>query len=335
MNSDHFHVLDDQVVAQRQRSLKAMSALQQARGAMTRCAYELEWVEEAGERHLVRTSGDRRAIIKAGSEHDLETMRAKHLEKRKLAQLELEQAQEAYANAVIDNRALSEGSVPDLVVRVLKVLHEQDLMNYYRVIGTHALHAYEAAASVAFTSDTTATQDIDLLWNYERRLQFSHTMQDPPRSMIDVLQLADPSFERDEDNKESAINDQGFAVDFLRTENKPKSQDAYTISSHVGDVMPVQAVDSAQFMQGPVFAHVVFGSGSGEMVMLPTVDPVIFASFKQKMSQSDDRESNKRGRDATQARAVVELLNAGRLRTALRAEQLRGFPVEGLRLPPS
>jgi len=85
-------MLDDQVVAQRQRSLKAMSALQQARDAMTRCAYELEWFEEAGERHLVRTSGDRRTIIKAGSGHDLETMRAKHVGKRKLAQLGFEQA---------------------------------------------------------------------------------------------------------------------------------------------------------------------------------------------------------------------------------------------------
>lgn len=333
MDSDHFHALEEHVVSQRSLSLSAMNALHKAKAVMHSCDYELQWVEERGERCLVRSRGDQRRTIPPSPGRDLEALHASHLDRRKQAQLTFAQAQAEYANAVAANRALGVGSVPDWVIRVLRVLHEQNLMTYYRVIGTHALYAYESAANVAFTSDTTATQDIDLLWNHEKRLQFAQTMQKPQRSMIDVLKEADPSFERDEDNKESAINDQGFAVDFLRPENKPKSLDAYTISDHEGDVMPVQAIDADQFMQGPIFEQAVFGMASGEMVMLPTVDPVIFANFKQKMSQSDARDSNKRSRDATQARAVVALLNAGFLRTSLGPAQLRGFPVDGLQLP--
>jgi hypothetical protein len=38
--------------------------------------------------------------------------------------------------------------------------------------------------------------------------------------------------------------------------------------------MPAQAIDADQFMQCPIFEKAVFGMVSGEMVMLPTVDPV-------------------------------------------------------------
>lgn len=331
MYSEHFHVLEDQAVVQRRLSVHAMHALQAAKAAMNSCDFDLQWAAEGGDRYLVRSRDDH--IIRAAPGRDLDAIHAAHLEKRSLAQCGLAQAQTAYTSAVADNRAASAGSVPDWVIAVLQVLHEQDLMRYYRVIGTHSLHAYESAANVVFTSDTTATQDIDLLWNFARRLRFAESMRNPPRSMIDVLKLADPSFERDENNKESAINDQGYAVDFLRAENKPRLQDAYPISDHEGDVMPVQAIDADQFMQGPVFAQPVFGMVSGEMVILPTVDPVIFASFKQKMGRSDRRERHKRSRDVKQASAVVELLNAGLLRTALAADQLRGFPVDGLLLP--
>lgn len=225
-----------------------------------------------------------------------------------------------------------------MAVAILNALQQADVLKYHRVIGTHALFAYESAACVFFDSDSTATQDIDLLWNRKSKIQFRTAMDQyrPEISMLDVLRIADQSFRRNEENKESAINDDSFAVDFLREEDKPKPElkdrQVVLMSDEDRDIMPVVAKDSEKFMQGQLFEKVVI-SYRGEMALMPTVDPVIFAHFKQIMSRSTERETMKIQRDATQAQAVVHLLNKGLLKSALTPEIIRAYRVEGLNIP--
>ena len=63
------------------------------------------------------------------------------------------------------NRALRVGRVDPLVVALLGRLAGTQLSPHFRVVGTHALYAYEATAGVRLDTDTLATHDIDLLWD--------------------------------------------------------------------------------------------------------------------------------------------------------------------------
>lgn len=54
------------------------------------------------------------------------------------------------------NRALRVGHVVPVVVELLNRLAESQLGEHFRVVGTHALYAYEAAASVRFDDGALA-----------------------------------------------------------------------------------------------------------------------------------------------------------------------------------
>ncbi len=119
------------------------------------------------------------------------------------------------------NKAVQVGRVPNTVVDILQKLQALGLHEHFVVVGTHALYAYEAAASVRMVASALATQDIDLLWDARKRVRFVADMDQLGLSMLDILQQVDKSFERKEGQNETAINAQGFEVDFLPPRGLP------------------------------------------------------------------------------------------------------------------
>ena len=95
-------------------------------------------------------------------------------------------------------------------------LADVGLDDYFRVVGTHALYAYEAAAGISFASETTSTRDIDLLWDTRKRVMFFQRLAKDSPSMLAALQKVDKSFQILEDQKYTAINQNGFEVDIIR-----------------------------------------------------------------------------------------------------------------------
>ena len=93
---------------------------------------------------------------------------------------------------------------------MLNAVAQARLAERFTVVGTHALYAYEAAAGVRIVPGALATQDVDLLWDARRRVQFLTTMGPLDKSMLQVLQTAEPSFRRKDGDAETAIDDKGF-----------------------------------------------------------------------------------------------------------------------------
>lgn len=212
------------------------------------------------------------------------------------------------------NRARQVGRLlqtPVKVLEVLEVLRRHGIMDCYTVIGTYAMYAYEAAAGVVFDEPTMATNDVDLFYTADTQMRLA-ALVFSPLSMVDVLREADPTFDRNEDQKESAMNSAGFSVDFLRREETEQFTEAYSISGMEGDIYPVKARRSSKFLGSPVFEQVVIAV-DGSMTMMRTIDPRTFMEFKQWMSVQKDRDPLKRGRDHLQALAIGQLLQEGRL----------------------
>lgn len=179
------------------------------------------------------------------------------------------------------NRALRVGRVDPLVVALLGRLASTQLSPHFRVVGTHALYAYEATAGVRLDSDTLATRDIDLLWDTRKRILFSTQLARVDSSMLGVLKKVDSTFRIRKSQKYTAVNKDGFEVDIIRRER-------------AGD--------------DPGFSAVIVAT-NGTMARMNTVHPATFVAFKRWMANQADREAIKRRRDVLQADAVQELLH--------------------------
>lgn len=174
-----------------------------------------------------------------------------------------------------------------------------------------------------------ATQDVDLLWDAGRRVSFVSTMARLDKSMLQVLQRAEPSFRRKEGQNETAIDDKGFEVDFLRRENAEGDLHPFRFTNDAEDLWPVQVERAALLTSTPLFEHLVI-SATGCMALMRTIDPTVFASFKRWMAgNAKHRPNAKRRRDVSQAEIVEALLKEGLLPTQVAATARELEPARG------
>lgn len=276
------------------------SALQ-VRGGMV-------WKTVDGKEYLIRTSatGGQKSLGRRSEQ--TEAMYQSFTDKKQSAEDRVSVLKSAISRHERMNRALRVGRMPNIAVAILSRLTTAGLDEYFRIVGTHALYAYEVAAGVSFASEITSTRDINLFWDTSKRLMFAQRLAQDSPSMIAVLQKVDSSFMLMEDRKYTAINKDGFVVDIIRriaTEDDPHP---IRLSDDEDDFWVVQAKRASELMNVPEFSEIVVAQ-SGAMARMTTIHPAVFVSFKRWMSKEPDRDPLKRRRDALQADAVEWALN--------------------------
>jgi len=268
------------------------------------------WKKEGEYVYLVKTRPRRRTQERLGARAErTEQVFAEFTSRKQALESRLKSLREALTDAERMNKAVKAGRTPNLVLAVLDVLEEAGLSRHFTVVGTHALYAYESAASVRIISGALATQDVDLLWDARRRVEFMTDIEQLNASVLSVLRRADPTFERKEGQNETAINAKGFEVDFLRRQPIEDDPHPFRFTADEGDLWPVQAVRASVLTTAPRFEHAVI-SVSGRMALMRTIAPSAFVEFKRWMAdQAPQREEAKRRRDRLQADIVQELLD--------------------------
>ncbi len=218
------------------------------------------------------------------------------------------------------NKALYVGRVDPTVVALLTRLESAELAEYFHVVGTHALYAYETAAGVRFDANVTATRDIDLLWDVRKRMSFWTQMERLDSSFLALLKKVDSSFRIRQSQRYTAVNSEGFEVDILRRmregddphpikiSERTKGELVVGKSTDLEELSVVQAARANVFLNTPSFETMIVDR-NGRMAMMRTIQPVVFVEFKRWMSGLADREPIKRQRDAAQAEAVQALLD--------------------------
>ena len=205
------------------------------------------------------------------------------------------------------NRALRVGRVDPLVVALLSRLASTQLSQHFRVVGTHALYAYEAAAGVRLDAEALATRDIDLLWDTRKRIIFSTQLARVDSSMLGVLKKVDSTFRIRKSQKYTAVNKDGFEVDIIRRERAGDDPHPIKLSDEDEDFWVIQARRANVLLDSPGFSAVIVAT-NGTMARMNTVHPATFVAFKRWLSAQPGREALKRRRDALQADAVQALL---------------------------
>lgn len=271
------------------------------------------WKRQGDYEYLVKTDpGGRQQRIGARSEATQTTYAAFTKAKQEVEQ-RLRSLRAAVREAERLNKALKVGRVPTPVLTVLQAIEDAGLGEHFTVVGTHALYAYETAAGVRIVQGALATQDVDLLWDARKRVRFITDLGKLETSMLGILQRADASFRRKEGQNETAINDRGFEVDFLRRQPEGDDPHPFRFSDDEDDLWPVQAVRASVLTTAPRFEHAVV-SATGRMALMRTIAPTAFVEFKRWMAaKAPAREALKRRRDLRQAEIVQALLDQGML----------------------
>lgn len=271
------------------------------------------WKRQGEYEYLVKTSVDNRQQRLGPRTDETERTYLAFTQRKQETESRLKSLRDALKEAERLNKAVKAGRVPNLVVGLLQTLDDAGLGQHFSVVGTHALYAYETAAGVRIVQGALATQDVDLLWDARRRVKFVTDLERLDTSMLRVLQRVDPTFRRKELHNETAINDRGFEVDFLRRVPVDGDPHPFRFSADEDDLWPVQAVRASVLTAAPKFEHVVI-SATGKMALMRTIAPRTFVEFKRWMAESaPHRPPLNRRRDLRQADIVQVLLDEGLL----------------------
>lgn len=257
--------------------------------------------------YLVRTSASGSEKSLGPRSPETEAMYASFRQRKELAEERCDGLKAALVKHKRMNRALRVGRVAPLIVQILNRLAATNLGEHFRVVGTHALYAYESAAGITFEDDAVATRDIDLLWDVRRRVAFATALSKVDSSMLGVLQKVDPTFRIRNSQKYTAVNKDGFEVDIIRREQVSDDPHPIRLSDDEEDFWVAQAPHAQELLDSPQFSAVIVAT-NGDMARMTTLEPMAFVRFKQWMSALPQRDPLKRRRDALQAKAVEEVV---------------------------
>ena len=281
------------------------------------------WKRQGEYEYLTKTLPDNRQHRFGPRSAVTEQLYGEFTSKKRDVEARLKSLRRALTDAERMNKALKAGRTPTLVTTLLQTLEDAGLGQHFTVVGTHALYAYETAAGVRIVQGALATQDVDLLRDARKRVQFMTDLERVDASMLKVLQRVDATFRRKDLHNETAINDRGFEVDFLRRMATGDDPHPFRFSDDEGALWPVQARRASVLTDAPRFEHLVI-SATGRMALMRTVAPQSFVAFKRWLAtQAPDRPQAKRRRDLRQAEIVQWLLDEGLLTSSARPWHLR------------
>lgn len=252
-------------------------------------------------------------------------VRHKHTLVQRIADLK-----QAYETQCRMNAAVRLGSVPNQVADVIEQLDDAELLDHSLiVIGTNAMHAYEALAGVRFDSGLMATLDVDLLWNHHTKLSLGATAAVKTEGLLGLLKKADKTFQIDPRNSFRARSSKGFMVDLIRQMPDPPWADEPD-RFFESDLVATDIRNMTWMLNAP-HIHVPAIAMDGRCLMMNVPDPRAFTLFKVWLSRQDDREPTKKLRDIEQARAVARLIQ-DKLPQYDRWGSLHSFPNEVMNL---
>lgn len=267
------------------------------------------WRTQNGADYLIRTSVNSSQTSLGPRSEKTEEIYRRFIERKSQVESRVVDLRAAMERHQRMNRALHVGRAPKLLVDILSRLFKSGLSDFFTVIGTHALYAYEAAAGVRVGSaDAMTTNDVDLLWDTRKKISFETQMETIGTSFLGVLRKIDPTFEIHSDQRYTAVNSKGFEVVVIRRE--PVDGDLHPWRMTTKDdeeFYAVQAKKAGMLLDSPMFSCMVV-SPSGHMARMNTISPLVFTRFKRWMAGQADRDPQKRRRDILQADVVEGLV---------------------------
>lgn len=277
-------------------SIQAKREALEVRGSMI-------WREMRGVRYLIRTSATGAQKTIGVDSPERQAIYARFMERKQTGQTRVKTLSLRLTEQRKLNRVYRLGRTPNVVVRILQEFEKAGIADQFLTVGTHALYAYESACGVMVGTEALATRDIDLLFDTRKSVAFLSAMKQLDTSLIGVLRKADRTFHVRHDQRQTAINDEGFEVDLIRRDASYGDPHPLRMTPDEGDLWAVQVSSGEKMLSSAKFEQMVVAT-SGDMAMMHTLHPLAFVSVKTRLANSLDREPLKRGKDLLQAQIV-------------------------------
>jgi hypothetical protein len=224
------------------------------------------------------------------------------------------------------NNAVGLSRLPLISARIIRAFERAGIgSGRVKIVGTHALYAYESMAGGVFDAGFVATQDIDFLLDPRAPLRFVIGEDMKKESLLGVLQSADRTFEITRQTFR-AQNRDGFLVDVIQPErNPPWKKEAFEAGN--GDLQPSPITGLVWLENAPAISQPVIDA-RGFPVSMNVPDPRAFAIHKLWLSKQPMRGAAKARRDEAQAFAVAALVMSELKHLPFDGRALRMIPRE-------
>lgn len=212
------------------------------------------------------------------------------------------------------NRAVRLGRLPSIIGEILIRLDQAQALSELRVVGTHAIFAYESMAAVELKMELLASGDIDLLFDVRKQISLIAKKLDG-EGLLGLLKKVDKTFEVSSHERFRAINKDGFMVDLIGQDKGMFTPKPEPMTE--GDLEVMEVPNLEWLANAPRVEQVVIAA-NGSPVLMPAPDPRAFMIHKAWLSQQIHREPVKKQRDLHQAAMVLNLVR----------DYLPNFPIE-------
>lgn len=314
-NTFGFVDIGDSARRQYINALSIFTALEEARKKATHFRGGMYWKTHSKSRidYLIRTQTDNSQKSIGARSSETEAIYEKFISSKNAAESRLNELLKELELHRRFNRAAMVGRAPQILIDILTMFTRAGISEHFRVIGTHAVYAYETAAGVRIEKEAALeTNDVDLLWAIDKKLKFQAQMKYHNSSMIALLKKVDSTFELRDEQRYTAVNSRGFEVDIIHRETA--HEDTKTVSNPSrmtpddDDFIAVRAPSAGKLQGAPPFTCVIVSS-AGHMARMNTVSPIEFIKIKKKLSTQPDRDPIKKSRDRLQANLIEKLVN--------------------------
>lgn len=220
------------------------------------------------------------------------------------------------------NRAARLGRLPSIVGEILLGMDSAGVGSEFRIVGTHALFAYESMAAVQCRMELLASGDVDMLYDPRKQLSIVVRRLDEG-GLIGLLRKVDKSFEPIRAQGFRAVNKDGFMVDLIVPPMDMRSGDPVRFSP---DDLAAVEVPSLQWLANSPKVETVAIATNGLPIPMAVPDPRAFAIHKAWLSQQADREPVKKQRDLEQAIMMFQMLERYLPQYPIDLSQLKYLP---------
>ena len=305
---DIFTPLSEIQLRQQVNGEAVFQALETARLEQAAMRGSMFWHTSDDKTYLVRKQGSGKQTSLGPKTPELELVYNRFVTRKNKATERVRALSESLLQQQRFNKAARVGRVPNIVVDLLNEFARVGLSEHFVVVGTNALFAYESRCGVRIGVDAMVTEDVDLFFDAQKHLKFIAHLERMDETLLAILRRTDKSFQVREDQLYTAINDQGYQVDFIRRPTK------------LGDVHPMrmaskgdeEAIWAVQVPGGEALASAkrfeqIVTSTTGVMARMRTISPVQFIEIKRASGEDIKRDPKKARKDLLQA-AIVERL---------------------------
>ncbi len=280
---------------------EALEDAAQVRGSMI-------WRELRGVRYLIRTSAASAQKTIGRDSAETQAIYARFMQRKEATAARVKSLSARLEEQRKLNRLYSVGRAPNVIVKVLEALRKAGIGAQFLTVGTNAIYAYESACGVRVGNEAMATRDMDLLFDTRQRTAFVSTLQRLDSSLLAVLRKADPSFRVLRDQRQTAVNDDGYEIDIIRRTAKDGDPHPLRMSANEDDLWAVQVGSGEKMVAGRKFRQLVVAA-SGHMAQMQTLHPLDFIRVKTALAADPRRDPLKRPKDKLQAEVTQELWN--------------------------